>query len=145
MPTNAKLDHILEGIEFVAAGQLIEHTGYICKKTGEVHCYSEDCDEKPADFDPNEHIALPDKRSLDLGKELVFRFTREFLSESQSDIRNFFRKRGAFAKFKVLLEQKQMLQHWYDYEHRATEEAVRGWCEANEIVLDRATGMERKT
>jgi len=46
-----------------------------------------------------------------------------------------FSKRGAYQKFKDLLERRKALERWYDFEVKATEQAVRKWCEENSIEL----------
>jgi hypothetical protein len=46
-----------------------------------------------------------------------------------------FRKRGAYARFKDLLHWKKALERWYDFENKATEAALREWCEVNDIVI----------
>ena len=50
-------------------------------------------------------------------------------------IRGIFSKRGAYGKFKDLLARRDALDRWYDFEAKATERALRDWCEANEIAL----------
>jgi hypothetical protein len=44
-----------------------------------------------------------------------------------------FSRRGAYAGFKQLLAEKRALDQWYDFEQKATERALREWCEFNSI------------
>jgi hypothetical protein len=46
-----------------------------------------------------------------------------------------FSKRGAYQKFRALLTQRNALDRWYDFESKATEQALREWCELNSIEV----------
>jgi hypothetical protein len=83
---------------------------------------------------------IPDKKELDLGKALVFDFARQFLPDEYDEIRRIFSKRGAYARFKDLLARTRALDRWYDFENKATEKALREWCEANGLEI-RAGGQ----
>ncbi len=43
-------------------------------------------------------------------------------------VADFFHHRGAYGRFKDLLERKNQLQHWYDYERQAKQQRLRQWC-----------------
>ena len=43
--------------------------------------------------------------------------------------RNIFARRGAYGRFKDLLDSRGMLEKWYAFEASATENALRAWCE----------------
>jgi uncharacterized protein UPF0158 len=93
-------------------------------------------EELPDDIDDEEkYVQLPDKRELDLGKPLVLDFVREVLPEDFDDVRDMFRRRGAYARFKGLLIRRRALEQWYDFERKSTERALREWCEMNSIEL----------
>jgi len=47
-----------------------------------------------------------------------------------------FSRRGGYARFKALLQRRHTLERWHDFEDRATERAMRDWCEANDIQVD---------
>jgi hypothetical protein len=122
-----------------------EHEAFVCGQTGKVYCRfgssvagedDEINDEIPDDIeDETKYIAIPDKKSLDLGKPLVLDFAREYLPDDFDDVRDIFSKRGAYRKFRALVIQRDVLQRWYDFEAKATERALREWCEANSIEL----------
>ena len=80
-------------------------------------------------------MAIPDKRELDLGKPLALDFASQFLPRDVDEVRRMFATRGAYASFKRLLAQKRALEQWYDFERKATERALREWCELNSIEL----------
>ena len=100
-------------------------------------------DEWPDDADDEEkYLAIPHKKELDLGKpRLVFAFAEEFLPDEFGEIRRMFREEGRlWARLRDLLQRKKALDWWYDFEARATEAALREWCEANEITIEPAAG-----
>jgi hypothetical protein len=59
----------------------------------------------------------------------------EKLPESCDTVATFFRHRGAYGRFKDLLERKGMLETWYEYEAQAVEQALRTWSEENGLQL----------
>ena len=93
-------------------------------------------DELPDDIEDGEkYVAIPDKRELDLGKPLVLGFVREFLPNDFEEVRTIFSKRGAYQKFRALLTRRNALDRWHDFESKATEQALREWCELNSIEV----------
>ena len=138
--TIAKFDAILDGFEFVSAGQPFEHQAFLCKASGEVHCRSEAIEDEeplPADIDePGRYIAIPHKNDLDLGKALVLKFIAEALPDAMPKVQQIFNRPGAYARFKDLLEFHGKLQQWYDYEKQAQDRALRAWCKENELNIE---------
>jgi hypothetical protein len=116
---------------------------YLCRQSGEIYCRmdplyvgEELAGELPDDIEDEEkYVALPGKREVDLGTALVMDFVRQVLPQDLDDVRDMFRRRGAYAKFKGLLAQRRVLEQWYDFERKATERALREWCELNSIEL----------
>lgn len=135
----AKLDDLLDAFEFVSAGQALEHETYLCLETGALHYHSELADlegDLPDDIDDSEkYVAIPHKNDLDLGKRLALRFAEEVLSDAADDVHDIFRRKGAYGRFKGLLERRGMLQQWYEYEEKSRKEALRQWCEENGIEV----------
>ena len=131
------LKEIREAFEFVCASE--EHQAFLCKQTGKLYYHSELCDDLdslPDDIDDSEKfLPIPDKRELDLGKPLALDFAREFLPDDFDDVRRFFSRRGAYARFKDLLHRRACLDQWYDFEGKAEEKALRLWCELNSIEV----------
>jgi hypothetical protein len=98
---------------------------------------SDDPEKLPADIhDEARYLPIPGKRELDLGTQLVYKFTREFLPKDYDEVRRIFSRRGAYSKFKGLLARRNTLDQWHDFEDRATEEALREWCEINSIEIE---------
>jgi hypothetical protein len=128
-----------EAFEFVGAASGGEHQAVLCKQTGEIICHSDladDLDSLPDDVDDTEKfLPIPDKRDLDLGKPLALEFARQFLSDDFDEVRQFFSRRGAYARFKDLLARRGALDRWYAFEADAEEATLRLWCQAHSIEL----------
>lgn len=133
------LNDILEAFEFVSAGDMGEHQAFLCRQSGEVYLRSEICDdldELPDDIEDGEkYVQLPDKRELELGKPLALDFARQFLADDFDEVRQIFSRRGAYAKFKDLLDRRGARDQWYDFEAKAVERALRMWCDLNSVEI----------
>ena len=93
-------------------------------------------EELPDDIeDGTVYIAVPHKNDLDLGRSLVLAFAEEQAPAHLSAIESFFRQRGAYAKFKSLLERTQLLERWYEYEAAATKTALEAWAGENGFTV----------
>jgi len=81
---------------------------YVSRTTGAVHWSSSSMeleDELPEDIeDGTIYVAVPNKHDLNLGKNLALTFAEEQLADSYQTVVNIFRQRGAYGKFKDLLE-----------------------------------------
>lgn len=121
---------------FVSMDQQYMHNAYLCKETGEMFYTSEigDLDELPEDIDdPEKYIAIPHKNELDLGKTLVIEFTSTYLPEELKKVYSIFRHRGAYSRYKDLLESKGALEDWYKFENERQKVALKEWCKENNI------------
>jgi hypothetical protein len=130
-----------------ASGESYGGRAVLCRESGKLllHAkYGDNFDEWPDDVDDEQkYLAIPSKRDLDLGRRLVFAFAREFLPDEYDDVRRFFTRRGAYARFEDLLVRRRALEQWYAFENAATERALRQWCDENGVVIrreDRAPG-----
>jgi hypothetical protein len=139
VPTS--FDQILLGYEFVESGGG-RHDALLCRRTGKIYWRSELSElegfenELPDDVEDDEkYIAIPGKKELGLGKPLVLDFAREFLPDDFDEVRYIFSKRGAYQKFRALVTRRKVLERWYEFQTKATERALREWCEYNEIEL----------
>ena len=135
-----RFDDILSAFEFVSGDGSNE--ALLCRRTGKVYWRSElagvddIADELPDGVEDDEnYIAIPRKQVLGLGKALALDFAREFLPKDFDDVRTMFSKRGAYQKFRMLLIKRKVLDRWYDFESKATEQALREWCELNSIEV----------
>lgn len=99
-------------------------------------------DELPEDIeDGSIYVAVPSKADLNLGKSLALTFAEEQLAESFQIVENFFRRRGAYGRFKDLLERKGCLEAWYSYEAKATELALREWAAEEGLHISAGSGQ----
>jgi hypothetical protein len=55
--------------------------------------------------------------------------------ENSDEVRYLFSKRGAYQKFRALLTRRNVLDLWYNFESKATEQALREWCKLNSIEV----------
>jgi hypothetical protein len=134
MTVPVKFEDLFEAFQFVSSAAPTEHEAYVCIKSGEIHYYSEygDLDDAPLpdDIDDAEkYIAIPHKNDLNLGRHLALEFVAEALPEALTEVEGFFRRKGAYARFKDLLERSGSLQRWYQYEEARGKQAMREWCE----------------
>jgi len=138
MPTD--FQDILFTFEFVSGDGSNE--ALLCRRTGKIYWRSplSGLDEIEGELpdgieDDENYVAIPPKRELGLGKPLALDFAREFLPRDVDDVRYMFSKRGAYQKFRALLIKRKVLNRWYDFESKATERALREWCELNSIEV----------
>lgn len=136
-----RFEDIESAFEFVSFDQVGMHQAILDKETGKVYLHSEydfmDGEKLPEDIDDDEkYVEIPHKNELDLGRELVFAFASEHLPKKDVErVGAIFRKRGAYSRYKDFLEERNLLERWYEYEARTPEKALREWCEDNEIEI----------
>jgi hypothetical protein len=132
-------EEVLSAFEFVGSSAPMEHSAYISLDTGQIHRVSElaSTDEELADdLDTSDrYLVVPHKTELDLGKNLALRFAAQELPDSYEQVASIFRRKGAYARFKQLLEDRGILENWYKFEAETTEKALREWCAENDIQI----------
>ncbi|MDD1531671.1 hypothetical protein C7U92_29995 [Bradyrhizobium sp. WBOS7] len=142
MPVTFK--DILQAFEFAdVSGGMGECHTFVCRQTGKIYYQFDDDslqdleeDELPDDIeDEAKYLRIPNSRDFDLGKPLVIAFVRELLPDDLDEVRYFFSKRGAYQKFKALLSRRRAIGAWHDYRNKATERALRDWCEVHSIEI----------
>ncbi len=130
---------IEEAFHFVSSGPPFERTAVLNRVTGEAF-YASDMagyDEIPEDAEgSDDYLWIPHKNDLNLGKPLVMDFILSSSPDLYDDVLGIFRRKGAYGRFKGLLERKGLLQEWYAFEEEKTREALIRWCEENGVVLD---------
>ena len=133
-----RYDDIESAYNFVSSAGYGLNSAYLDVKTGEIFYRSEltgtdELDEKDNGSDPL--IAVPHKNDLDLGQSLIFEFVEDNLPDAYDEVRYIFRNRGAYSRYKELLASRGMLEAWYRFEQDRIREALRSWCERNEVPL----------
>jgi hypothetical protein len=132
-------DDIKNAFFFVSMDQKYMNNAYLCKETGQIFYTSEmgDSDELPEDIDdPDKYITIPHKNDLELGKALVIEFTSEYLPEELDRVYSIFRSRGAYSRYKDLLDEKGLLDKWYRFENERQKVALKKWCRENRIEIE---------
>ena len=142
-----KYDDLSLAFDFVSFAGPMEHRAFVSLDTGAIYWISEtnpiEEDKLPDDLETSErYIAIPHKNELDLGNNLALRFAAERLPHRYADVQAFFRRRGAYARFKDLLAAEGCLEEWYAFEAESTERALREWCKANDIHLAANGGQQ---
>ena len=136
--TMVNFTDIEDAFLFVSSDRYGMHTAILNKATGTIYYRSEsgDVDEIDEDaIDWENCIQIPHKNDLELGQQLVFEFVENHLPDEYDWIWQIFKKRGAYGRFKSLLESRDLLQTWFDFENQREEQALRQWCNENGIKL----------
>ena len=135
-----KFSDIEDAFFFVSMGEMYTNSAILSIKTGQVLYISDfgDSDELPEDIDddPDKYIEIPHKNELNLGKPLVLEFSAMYLSDNLEKVNSFFHKKGAYSKFKNLLESKGLLDKWYQFEEEEQNKALREWLKENDIIIN---------
>lgn len=137
-----KFDDLSSAFDFVSYAAPMEHLAYISLDTGKIYWISDAIDtieeEIPEDLeDRNRYLVIPHKNELDLGSSLALRFAAQQLPARYDQVEGFFQRRGAYARFKDLLEREGALELWYAFEAESAEKALRQWCAGNGLeILD---------
>lgn len=130
-------EDLKNALEFVGANPMGDEEAFICLKTGVIYWVSSELDlevEIPEDIYNDElYLAVPDKKYLGLGQDIVMAFMDEALPDDYNTVAAYFRKKGAYRRFKDLLDERDKLEAWFAFESRATDSALLAWCEENGI------------
>ena len=81
-------------------------------------------------------LELPTKNDLELGRPLVFQFAEQYLYGADYDrAERYFSRRGAYRKWKDLLIARDLEKKWYQFEEKATIEALKEWLTENDVTF----------
>lgn len=128
-------DDLLDAYDYVCSGGDSEYAAYICLETGMIHFPEEEEGESLDEYEESEKFAaIPHRDDLEFGSRLPERFAGEFMPESLDAVREIFSYSGAYYRFKSLLNERGLLQSWYDYERNYRMEILREWCK--EVGVD---------
>jgi hypothetical protein len=134
---SVSLAELLDTLMFLGAGE--GHEAYLCLDTGQIHLAGDDLTGEdwpvPDDLETSDrYLPVPDKRELRLGRNLVLAFIDAEAPDDYDRVRDYFSRRGAYARFKDLLVHRDLLNRRYAYVHVAETEALRSWCARNDLV-----------
>ena len=125
--------------DYVSSTRFGINNAYISRKTGEVYYTSEmyDSDELPDDIDDEDvYVSIPHKNELNLGRQLMFHYIRKFLPDDYETVSEFFSRKGAYSRYKQLLEQRGKLDDWHQFENQKQKEALVEWCKENNLQFE---------
>ena len=134
-----KLSDLELSFEYVGSGRQYERSAYVRRSTGETFWRSDygDEDELPEGFEEDgDFVEIPHKNDLDLGKDLVWRFVRWKIPDRYHQVQDIFSRRGAYGRYKSLLERIGLLDEWYEFEATEEKQALLEWCKENDIEVE---------
>ncbi|MBM7074251.1 hypothetical protein JQC92_19845 [Shewanella sp. 202IG2-18] len=135
-----KYTDLESAFDFVSFGSTGDNEAYFSQKTGKFYWISDCIDEEeplPDDlFESSEYLQVPDKHELDLGKRLVFDFVHQYLANDFETVSNYFRNQGAYGRYKALLERKDKLEQWYEFEAEQTKKALLAWAKECDLKVE---------
>jgi hypothetical protein len=112
---------------------------WVCPATGKVYVRSDvvgELEPLPDDIDEEgRYIPVPGQRSLDLGQALVLNFVRQHSPADEDEVRQLFRRAGAYGRFSALLDKRGLRDRWHAFREEQTLEAMRAWCEGHGLAL----------
>jgi len=136
------LNELQGAVDWVSSNTL-DDEAYLCRQTGNIYWISSDSgvldeeNEIPDDIhDVGKYVPVPDRQDLDLGNRLAFNFAAQYLAEQYDDVRNIFRRKGAYRRFKQLLDRQDALEKWYAYSEEQTTKALEYWCESEGLSIE---------
>jgi hypothetical protein len=133
-----KFTDIEMAFDFVNSASPFEHSVYISKSTGETYWQSDmsGMDELPDDLDESDdYLEVPHGQDLGLGTRVVWDFVRQHIPHLHDQVQEAFSRKGAYSRFKGLLERNGCLEKWHRYEGNRTRQALLEWCEANNLEV----------
>ena len=140
--STVNLSELHGALEWVS-DELMDNEAYVCRRTGKIFWISGEPgvldrkDEVPADVENAEkYVPVPHGHDLDLGSRLAFDFARQFLADQYDDVRSIFRHRGAYRRFKDLLQSRDSLEEWYAYSEERTIKALKEWCKSEGLGIE---------
>lgn len=130
-------------MDFVSVGGFINARAMVSRKSGQIYLDSDDegmQDPVPENIDDLELYAeVPAKQDLGLGKPLALEYADRFLNDAFETVDKMFRRPGAYARFKQLLERQGKLEDWYKFEQSAVKKELLGWAESEGLSIDKET------
>ncbi len=137
--TSVNYSELRNAFEFVSAGSIGEHCAYIQIDTGAIYWTSTKIDLEeivPDDIENSDiYISVPHKNELKLSQSMALAFIDQALPDDYNTVASYFRRRGAYRRFKELLQSQGMLEKWYVFEEQASDAALLAWCEESNIQI----------
>ena len=130
-----KLIDLEMAMEFVSSGQGFGAEAYLNVQSGQIYYIGDGVEEVvPDDINDSDHyLYIPSKSDLDLGRTSVLEFVSQELPSEYDLIFDYFRRKGAFSKFRHRLDQIGATDKWYVFQDLAIKQALRDWCDENSV------------
>ena len=139
MDVPVDFQELLEAVDWVTGGESagIDCGACVNRTTGEVCMFGDEFDAPTPDDIDDERIwaAVPAKGELDVGRRVALGFVEMHPPDAYEQVYGYFRRSGAFAHFRALLERRDQIDAWRRYEEMAFAEALAQWCEEHGFVL----------
>lgn len=134
-----EFDDLLAAFDWVNASYEGDNSAFVCRETGTIH-WGSNCaeieEDLPDDVDDGRlYAAVPHGAELGLGRRLALAFTEQVLPESVSDVSEFFRRPGAYPRFRELLARERHLDEWREFERAEIARALREWAEKQGVRI----------
>ncbi len=133
-----KYDELEDAFIFVSGAAFGERTALVCPQTGQVCLGSEmaEFDEIPDEaYESDLWKEIPHKNELGLGRDLVFSFVSERIPADLDRVDRIFSKRGAYSRYKDLLDERGILEEWYEFENARLKEEILEWCRREGVKI----------
>jgi hypothetical protein len=141
-PASVDLDELIMALDWASDTSGLGNLAFVSRETGQVFLTSDEdfgaefAAELPSDLDDAEKYAsVPTRQDLRLGKRLALDFAATSLPKRLDDTYKMFASRGAYARFKAMLENEEALDAWHAFEAEAVERALREWAESEDLVI----------
>lgn len=141
-PAVVALDELVQALDWVSDLSSADNMAFVCRESGRVFMTSEEDfgvelePDLPPDLDDAAKYAIvPSRQDLRLGKRLAVRFVQASLPSRLEETYTMFAARGAYARFKDMLESEQALEAWYAFEAEAVERGLREWAESEALEM----------
>lgn len=142
IPASVDLEELMLALDWASDTSGLGNMAFVSRETGQVFLTSDEDfgdefnAELPSDLDDVAKYAIvPTRHDLRLGKRLAVRFAQESLPERLEDTYEMFASRGAYARFKAMLESERALDAWHAFEAEAVERALREWAESEMLAV----------
>lgn len=138
----ATLSDIESAVEFVTSGEVMSEV-YVDRCTGAIYYIDDALEESPPEdlYENAQYIAVPNKQGLGLDKSIAIQFVAENLPEQLDLAYEIFSKKGAYRRFKDLLNTADKLEAWYSYEALVLREAIIEWGQENNLRFSDAPSL----
>lgn len=117
----------------------VDAEAWVCRETGTVYMRSDMLDlpePVPDDIDDEDkYLPVPGLKQLDLGQALVFDFVDAHMPDAENEVRQYFRRSGAYRRFSNLVDDRGLRDRWHAFRDERTQAAMREWCEDNGLQL----------